>query len=597
MDVKLIQVSNRGNREIPVDDENFIIGRESDCELQLDQGRISRRHCRILKRGGRVFVQALYSTAGTAVNQQIIEPDGLPVEVHDGDHLWVGSEHFLFAITLGASNAPGQADTSPVEPGEAALPTNPLLTTSKKSLARAAHQILEGIISTGEKAEEPTLEPEPTPSTARGHLVVTRSKGVSMVQLTHKSIVAESDIRHITDELGELIDSGQNCIALNFKNVERLSSQVMGEVVQVFRRCKDTGGTLKICTVPPQVAQILSMTKIDRHIEVFADERLALESVWPKQPEASAAHRAVAAERGSDVREPSHVPSAAPPQRRIRLILEVGKAKGRVVEVGVPRFLIGRDERCHLRPNSNAISRLHAAIDQREGRVFIRDFGSASGTSLNGRSLHDEEAEAFHGDRLQIDVLLFTFSIEDQAGRPKGPILDESLDMLFGGQGTDPHADTMIMKVMDLTAPAASSPPPGPPSSPTPARTSSRTGDPAKKYRHLKFEDVRDVTFVTVLTPELSEDFDIGSVRIELESVLEQTAHHRLILSLEHVKTMSRGCVVMLLARVQHFSQAKGVMRLCRVSPSLKEFLEKTQLPLLVDTFATPEEAMDTPWE
>ncbi|MEJ7636638.1 MAG: FHA domain-containing protein [Singulisphaera sp.] len=282
MDVKLIQVSHRGNREIPIDDENFIIGRESDCELQLDQGRISRRHCRILKRGGRVFVQALYSTAGTAVNQHIVEPDALPHEVHDGDHLWVGSEHFRFAISLTANVSPRQADPRPAPPpgerGEAEQPTNPLLTTNRKSLARAAHEILEGIISPGERAEEHPTIPEPTPSKSRGNLVVTRSKGVSLVQLLPKTISAESDIRTITNELGELIDSGQNCIALNFGNVERLSSQVMGEVVQVFRRCKDTGGTLKICKVPPQVAQILSMTKIDRHIEVFADERLAAES-------------------------------------------------------------------------------------------------------------------------------------------------------------------------------------------------------------------------------------------------------------------------------------------------------------------------------
>ena len=120
------------------------------------------------------------------------------------------------------------------------------------------------------------------------------------------------------------------------------------------------------------------------------------------------------------------------------MTLEVGKAKGRVVEVGGPRFLIGRDERCHLRPNSNAISRLHAAIDQREGRVFIRDFGSASGTTLNGRSLHDEEAEAFHGDRLQIDVLLFTIAIEDQAGLPRPQALDESLDRSSGGTRPTP---------------------------------------------------------------------------------------------------------------------------------------------------------------
>ncbi|MEJ7636637.1 MAG: FHA domain-containing protein [Singulisphaera sp.] len=281
------------------------------------------------------------------------------------------------------------------------------------------------------------------------------------------------------------------------------------------------------------------------------------------------------------------------------MILEIGKAKGRVVEVSGPRFLIGRDQRCHLRPNSNAISRLHAAIDQRGGRVFLRDFGSASGSILNGRSLHDEEAEAFDGDRLQIDVLLFTISIEDQVGRPKPQVEDESLDLLLGGPATDPHAATMIMKIPDLTAPAASPPVARPPATPppTPPRASSRPGDATKKYRHLKHEDVRDIAVVTLLTPDLTEDFDIGSVRIELEAILGQTQHHHIVLSLDHVKSMSRGCVVMLLARVQHLSQVKGVMRLCRVAPSLKEFLEGTQLPLLVDIYPTLEEAMDTPWE
>ena len=318
-----------------------------------------------------------------------------------------------------------------------------------------------------------------------------------MVELIPKTIVAESDIRTITDELGTLIDSGQNCIALNFRNVERLSSQVMGEVVQVYRRCKDTGGTLKICKVPPQVAKILSMTKIDRHIEVFPDERMALESAWPTRT--PAAQRAGVTERGPAEWDPAHDTSLAPPPRRVRLTLEVGKAKGRVVEVGGPRFLIGRDERCQLRPNSNAISRLHAAIDQREGRVFIRDFGSASGTSLNGRALHDEEVEAFHGDRLQIDVLLFTISIEDQGGVPRPQALDESLDMLFGGHSTDPHADTMIMKIPDLTAPARRRQPAGlrPPglahasSRPFPARRFAEEvspfevrGRPGRRRRH-----------------------------------------------------------------------------------------------------------------
>ena len=103
---------------------------------------------------------------------------------------------------------------------------------------------------------------------------------------------------------------------------------------------------------------------------------------------------------------------------RVRLIVEVGKAKGREIDIRGPRFLIGRDQQCQLRPNSNAISRLHAAIELRDGRVFVRDLGSQIGTLLGGRLLRQEEAEAQNGDRLQIEMLQFTFAIGSPADAP-----------------------------------------------------------------------------------------------------------------------------------------------------------------------------------
>src|SRR5262249_8657875 len=109
---------------------------------------------------------------------------------------------------------------------------------------------------------------------------------------------------------------------------------------------------------------------------------------------------------------PAAAPALAPGLKLVRLVVETGKAKGREVEIRVPKFLIGRDQHCQLRPNSNAISRLHTAIEQRDGRVFVRDLNSQMGTILNGRVLRNEVAEVFHGDRLQIELLQFVFAIE-----------------------------------------------------------------------------------------------------------------------------------------------------------------------------------------
>jgi hypothetical protein len=38
-------------------------------------------------------------------------------------------------------------------------------------------------------------------------------------------------------------------------------------------------------------------------------------------------------------------------------------------------------------------------------------------------------------------------------------------------------------------------------------------------------------------------------------------------------------------------------MRFCGVSAPVGEFLDKTQLPLLIETYPTLDEAMNTPWE
>src|SRR5215831_11659417 len=94
---------------------------------------------------------------------------------------------------------------------------------------------------------------------------------------------------------------------------------------------------------------------------------------------------------------------------RVRLIVITGKSAGQSIDVPGARFVIGREPGCQLRPNSQAISRRHASIEQREGRVYLRDLGTTNGTALNDHLLRGEELEVGHGDRLQVGPLLFTF--------------------------------------------------------------------------------------------------------------------------------------------------------------------------------------------
>jgi anti-anti-sigma factor len=642
MQVKLIQAGDFVTREFPIEVNEFNIGRDYTCDLRLDHGRISRNHCRILKRGNRILVEALYSTAGTAVNNQILDPSAPPTEIYDGDHLWVGPEHFQFVFTGDPNETAAPAERPPSlkqhRPGEGEELSNPLMKDVPSTQSKVAHKLLERM-SESAPAEEapkttaapaaavtpaavsPAAPPPPVPE-PQGTIDVWEMEGVTLVRLLPKALVAESDIRSITSELGELIDSGQSCITLHLGNVERMSSQVIGEVLQVHKRCKSKGGMLKLCKVTPQVASVFAMTNMERHIEIFPDETLALKSIWPQQSTAVAAGKAKAAvekpnlteRKGPEAAAPAGpvTPAPAPGLKRVRLIVETGKAKGREVEIRIPRFLIGRDQQCQLRPNSNAISRLHAAIEQRDGRVFVRDLDSQMGTVLNGRVLRNEVAEAFHGDRLQIEVLQFLFAIESPAGaqpQVESPAAvnttkEGSLSGLFGAQTADASADTMIMAIPAEFAAMAPNPPssgsgsaPVAASSQPPAQSAVDIGEHRpRRSRLVSFQDIDDITVITLRVAELSDESVISAVRVELEYILGEPGRDHIIIRFDHIKILSRGAVVMFLARAQHLIRAQGMMRFSGVAPEVMSFLEKTQLPMLIEVYPTLSEALNAPW-
>src|SRR5205085_7692462 len=64
---------------------------------------------------------------------------------------------------------------------------------------------------------------------------------------------------------------------------------------------------------------------------------------------------------------------------------------------------IGRQPSCELVLNHPTVSRLHAGINEAEGRFYLYNFSHSSGTTLNGRVVATEAAEGVaDGDVIQI---------------------------------------------------------------------------------------------------------------------------------------------------------------------------------------------------
>lgn len=91
-----------------------------------------------------------------------------------------------------------------------------------------------------------------------------------------------------------------------------------------------------------------------------------------------------------------------------------GKQAGNVIPLAEGRFLIGREEDCHLRPGNDLVSRHHCVFKMDEFTLRIRDLGSTNGTFVNGERLRGE-VMLNTGDQVKVGTLEFEVVINEGA--------------------------------------------------------------------------------------------------------------------------------------------------------------------------------------
>jgi len=105
MQVKLkVMTGSHEGTEIPISGDKFLIGRSESCQLRPKSDSISRKHCIIVLREGRVLLQDLKSRNGTYVNDKRLPPDKAKV-LKPGDQLRIGKLEFEVVIEHGLQAA------------------------------------------------------------------------------------------------------------------------------------------------------------------------------------------------------------------------------------------------------------------------------------------------------------------------------------------------------------------------------------------------------------------------------------------------------------------------------------------------------------
>jgi anti-anti-sigma factor len=424
---------------------------------------------------------------------------------------------------------------------------------------------------------------------------VIRRRGITVVALTDRALIKEQELGELAEDLLALIEAGHNRVVLNFSAVERLSSWAVGAVAEALRRCNAVRhGALKICGLREDVAAIFTITGLVRQVAIFDDETSAIDSPWPELPELlplpvavlSALTRSTQISPGDTVADEDAGPvtdlklfmgdklpsEGHPAMDRIWLIPQCGPSKGRPIVVEGPSFVIGRDATCKLRPGSSSVSRFHAAIEHRDGGLFLRDLGSTNGTLLNGRLLRSEDAEIHKGDRIQVGPLAFVFALS--TGGAESASIEElvsgwvrSRTQEEDGQESDSPATT------DFPIPQG------------------LEGEPFSKH-----EVIEDVLVLTPLVSALDAESSVGALRGELVALYDRPLPRRVVVNLTHVGHLSGKAIGALLAHHLKLDQAGGALRVCQAHARVAAALEQVQLAMLVECYATLDDAVLSSW-
>ncbi len=96
----------------------------------------------------------------------------------------------------------------------------------------------------------------------------------------------------------------------------------------------------------------------------------------------------------------------------VKLLVVRGQPQGKCLLFSCGEFVFGRGSECHIRPNSELVSRQHCLLRVTAESVSLQDLGSSNGTLVNGKRLIGERALS-HGDLLQIGPLVFEVCLEE----------------------------------------------------------------------------------------------------------------------------------------------------------------------------------------
>lgn len=104
--------------------------------------------------------------------------------------------------------------------------------------------------------------------------------GITVISFLAGSISGVSDVEESSAELGKFIDQSEPArVVVDFEGVRFFSSQVLGMLVDIWKRLRKFEGKVVISGINPDLSRVFRITNLDRLFDFYQDRQSALEAL------------------------------------------------------------------------------------------------------------------------------------------------------------------------------------------------------------------------------------------------------------------------------------------------------------------------------
>lgn len=107
---------------------------------------------------------------------------------------------------------------------------------------------------------------------------ITTKNSMEVCVVRLKGELDNESAEHLRSNIEKLINEGKVHIVLDFENLSYSNSAGLRELIALFKLATTNGGSLKLCSLQPQLEDLFSFTNLKKVFEIYHTEDEAIAS-------------------------------------------------------------------------------------------------------------------------------------------------------------------------------------------------------------------------------------------------------------------------------------------------------------------------------